>query len=31
MIQRMLGDASVAYLHVHNAKQGCFAARIDRC
>ena len=31
VIQRMLGDAQVAYLHAHNAKPGCFAARIDRC
>jgi Protein of unknown function (DUF1203) len=31
LITRMLGDANVAYLHVHNAKPGCFAARIDRC
>lgn len=30
-IERMLGDSSVAYLHAHNAKPGCFAARIDRC
>ena len=30
VIQRMLGDAKVAYLHAHNAKPGCFAARIDR-
>jgi len=26
--QRLLDDA--AYLHVHNARPGCFAARIDR-
>ena len=25
-----LDRADVAYLHVHNAKPGCFAARIDR-
>jgi hypothetical protein len=31
LINRMLGDRDVAYLHVHNAKPGCFAARIDRC
>ena len=30
VIRRMLGDAKVAYLHAHNAKPGCFAARIDR-
>jgi hypothetical protein len=31
LIERMLGDPEVAYLHAHNAKRGCFAARIDRC
>jgi hypothetical protein len=30
LIERMLGDAKVAYLHAHNAKYGCFFARIDR-
>lgn len=30
VIERMLADPKVAYLHVHNAKPGCFAARIDR-
>jgi hypothetical protein len=30
VIERMLGDPKVAYLHVHNAKPGCFAARVDR-
>lgn len=29
-IQRMLEDPRVAYLHVHNARPGCFAARVDR-
>jgi hypothetical protein len=29
-IQRMLERDSVAYLHVHNARQGCYAARVDR-
>lgn len=29
-IDRMFADPAVAYLHAHNAKQGCFAARIDR-
>lgn len=29
-IERLLGDSCVAYLHVHNAKRGCFAARVDR-
>jgi hypothetical protein len=26
----LLEDADVAYLHVHNAGPGCFAARLDR-
>ena len=30
LIARMFADAQVAYLHVHNAKRGCFAARVDR-
>lgn len=30
LIERMLADPNVAYLHVHNAKPGCFAARVDR-
>jgi hypothetical protein len=29
-IKRLLSDTSVAYLHVHFAIRGCFAARIDR-
>ncbi|HKC15924.1 MAG TPA: DUF1203 domain-containing protein [Steroidobacteraceae bacterium] len=29
-IHRMLGESTSAYLHVHNAKPGCFAARVDR-
>jgi hypothetical protein len=30
VIEAMLGDPNVSYLHVHNAKPGCYAARIDR-
>lgn len=30
VLQRLLADARVAYLHAHYAKPGCFAARIDR-
>jgi hypothetical protein len=30
LIERLLSDPAVAYLHVHNAKRGCFAARVDR-
>ena len=29
-VERLLGDDTVSYLHVHNAGPGCFAARIDR-
>jgi len=29
-IPAMLQDSSVAYLHLHNAKPGCFAARVTR-
>lgn len=30
LILRFLAEPKVAYLHAHNAKRGCFAARIDR-
>lgn len=30
IIHRMLANPNVAFLHAHNAKPGCFAARIDR-
>lgn len=29
-IDRLFGDAKAAYLHVHFAKPGCYAARVDR-
>jgi len=29
-ILRLLADESVAYLHLHNAKPGCYAARVTR-
>lgn len=29
-IERLLGRSEVAYLHVHNARPGCYAARVDR-
>lgn len=29
-IAAMLDDPNVAYLHLHNAKPGCFAARVTR-
>ena len=30
LIGRFFGNARVAYLHVHNAKRGCYACRVDR-
>jgi hypothetical protein len=30
LIERMLADPEVAYLHVHYAKRGCFAALVER-
>ena len=29
-IGRLLDDPRAAYLHLHNAKPGCYAARVDR-
>jgi hypothetical protein len=30
LIQRFFADPRVAYLHLHNARPGCYAARVDR-
>jgi hypothetical protein len=30
LIERLFADARVAYLHVHNARRGCYACRVDR-
>lgn len=30
LVERLLADPRAAYLHAHNARRGCFAARIDR-
>ncbi|MDP2261343.1 MAG: DUF1203 domain-containing protein [Caulobacter sp.] len=30
LIERFLADPKAAYLHAHNARRGCFAARIER-
>ena len=30
LIETMFADPAVTYLHVHNARPGCFAARVDR-
>lgn len=29
-IARQFGDDRVAYIHLHNAKRGCFSCRVDR-
>ena len=30
LIERMLENDSVSYLHIHNARPGCYAARVER-
>jgi len=30
LIDRFLADPKVRYLHVHNARRGCYACRVDR-
>jgi hypothetical protein len=30
LIARMFANPEIAYLHVHNAKPGCFNCRVDR-
>ena len=30
VIERLFASSQVAYIHVHNAKRGCYAGRIDR-
>lgn len=30
VIERFLADPGVAYLHIHNAKPGCFACKVER-
>ncbi|HTZ71888.1 MAG TPA: DUF1203 domain-containing protein [Acetobacteraceae bacterium] len=30
VIERMLARQDVAFLHIHNAKPGCYAARVER-
>jgi hypothetical protein len=29
-IERLFGDPRAAYLHIHFAAPGCYAARVDR-
>jgi len=31
LIERMLENKSTDYLHIHNAKLGCYAAKVERC
>ena len=31
VIERFLSDEAVAFLHLHNAKRGCFSCRVERC
>lgn len=30
VIEQLFSDPAVDYLHIHNAKPGCYAARVDR-
>lgn len=30
LIEHMFANPNIAFLHVHNAKPGCYAARVDR-
>jgi hypothetical protein len=30
VVARFLAQPQVAYIHVHNAKRGCYSGRIDR-
>jgi len=30
LFERLLADPRTSYLHVHNAKRGCYAARVER-
>lgn len=30
VVERMLANPEVSYIHVHNAKRGCYSGRIDR-
>ena len=30
LLERFFNSAAVSYVHLHYARQGCFAARVDR-
>jgi hypothetical protein len=31
VIERFMDDPTVAFVHLHNAKRGCFSCRVERC
>ena len=31
VIDRFIADPAVAFIHLHNAKRGCFSCRVERC
>ncbi len=31
VIDRFIADRAVAFVHLHNAKRGCFSCRVERC
>jgi len=30
VIERLMGDDAVSFIHLHNAKRGCFSCRVER-
>jgi hypothetical protein len=30
VIEKLLSDSQISYIHLHFAKPGCYAARVDR-
>ena len=30
-LERLMADEGVAYIHLHNARRGCFSCRVERC
>jgi hypothetical protein len=31
VIERLMADEAVSFIHLHNAKRGCFSCRVERC
>jgi hypothetical protein len=29
-LERLMADEAVAYIHLHNARRGCFSCRVER-